>query len=70
MRLSPDQARTIVVAAQELTGPDARVRLFGSRLDNLARGGDIDLLMECPAPGGAAGLAGSADRGPSAAPSG
>jgi predicted nucleotidyltransferase len=50
MRLSPDQARTIVVATQELAGPDARVRLFGSRLDDRARGGDIDLLVECPRP--------------------
>jgi predicted nucleotidyltransferase len=50
MRLSPDQARTIVVATQELAGPDARVRLFGSRLDDQARGGDIDLLVECPRP--------------------
>jgi predicted nucleotidyltransferase len=48
MRLSPDQARTIVAATKELAGPDARVRLFGSRLDDLARGGDIDLLVECP----------------------
>ena len=48
MRLRPDQARTIVVAAQDLADPDARVRHFGSRLDDLARGGDIDLLVECP----------------------
>jgi predicted nucleotidyltransferase len=50
MRLSPDQARTIVIATQELAGPDARVRLFGSRLDDRVRGGDIDLLVECPRP--------------------
>lgn len=50
MRLSPDQARAIVLATQELAGSDARVRLFGSRLDDRARGGDIDLLVECPRP--------------------
>ncbi len=37
-------------ATRELAGADARVRLFGSRLDDAARGGDIDLLVECPQP--------------------
>lgn len=50
MRLSPDQARAIVAAAQELAGQRARVRLFGSRVDDALRGGDIDLLVECPRP--------------------
>ncbi len=49
MRLTTHQARTIRDSARELFGPEARVRLFGSRLDDGARGGDIDLLLELPA---------------------
>jgi predicted nucleotidyltransferase len=48
MRLSPSQAQAIrtAVARQD---PAARVILFGSRADDHARGGDIDLLVisEC-----------------------
>jgi predicted nucleotidyltransferase len=47
MRLTAEQAETIRRATAEIFGPDARVRLFGSRLDDAARGGDIDLLVEC-----------------------
>jgi hypothetical protein len=45
MRLTRDQARASVVATQELAGVDTSVRLFGSRLDEQRRGGDIDLLV-------------------------
>ena len=48
MRLSSVQINAIVAAAAELAGPDAQVRLFGSRLDDSLHGGDIDLLVECP----------------------
>ena len=48
MRLTDTQARIIRDSARELFGPRARVRLFGSRLDDQARGGDIDLLLELP----------------------
>lgn len=48
MRLSQEQIRTIVTAARELAGPDVSVRLFGSRLRDDVRGGDIDLLLEIP----------------------
>jgi predicted nucleotidyltransferase len=48
MRLSPEQSSVIVATTRELAGADATVRLFGSRLDDQARGGDIDLLVECP----------------------
>ena len=50
MRLTPEQTRAIVAAATELAGADACVRLFGSRLDDSLKGGDIDLLVECAHP--------------------
>ncbi|MFN8898607.1 MAG: nucleotidyltransferase domain-containing protein [Pseudomonadota bacterium] len=50
MRLSPDQARNIVRVARELAGEGVRVRLFGSRVRDDLRGGDIDLLVESPRP--------------------
>jgi predicted nucleotidyltransferase len=50
LRLTPEQSRAIVAATAELAGADARVRLFGSRLRDDLRGGDIDLLVECPHP--------------------
>jgi hypothetical protein len=42
VRLRDDQARAIVTATRELAGQRARVRLFGSRLRDDVRGGDID----------------------------
>ena len=50
MRLTPDQRQLIKQAAAELAGPTARVHLFGSRVDDQQRGGDIDLLVEIPEP--------------------
>jgi predicted nucleotidyltransferase len=50
MRITPEQARIIVAATHELAGPDASVRLFGSRLHDALKGGDIDLLVECAQP--------------------
>jgi predicted nucleotidyltransferase len=46
MRLSPEQAAIIRSAAAEVFGADARVWLFGSRVDDNRHGGDIDLLIE------------------------
>lgn len=47
MRLSPAQARVIIQCVRQQFGADAGVAVFGSRLDDQARGGDVDLLVEC-----------------------
>ena len=46
MRLTAEQAAIIRSAAAEVFGSDARVWLFGSRVDDSKRGGDIDLLVQ------------------------
>lgn len=46
MRLSPEQVSAIKAAAVAAFGDDAVVRLFGSRVDDARRGGDIDLHVE------------------------
>jgi predicted nucleotidyltransferase len=46
--LSPQQVDIIKAEAQRQFGTEARVLLFGSRIDDSARGGDIDLLVEIP----------------------
>ena len=50
MRLTDRQALAIRELALQVAGGCARVRIFGSRLDDTARGGDIDLLLELPEP--------------------
>lgn len=45
MRLSSRVQQVIRRVVRESVGPDARVILFGSRVDDSARGGDIDLLI-------------------------
>lgn len=46
MRLDPRDIAAIKRRTAEVFGRDARVRLFGSRVDDQARGGNADLLME------------------------
>lgn len=48
MRLNSQTLLAIQQAASECFAPGATVRLFGSRLDDARRGGDIDLLIEPP----------------------
>lgn len=50
MRLLPEHINLIRATAAEQAGSGARVWLFGSRVDDAARGGDVDLLVEIPVP--------------------
>jgi len=50
MRLKPYQIDIIRQTVADLAGEGAQVSLFGSRTDDNARGGDIDLFVELPHP--------------------
>jgi predicted nucleotidyltransferase len=49
MRLTQQTQQIIRETVREVFGAGAVVKLFGSRVNNDARGGDIDLLVELPA---------------------
>lgn len=49
MRLKPSEAIAIKEAAREVFGERVAVLLFGSRVDDAKKGGDIDLYVELPA---------------------
>lgn len=46
MRLSENQRAIICEEFEQIFGEDATLRLFGSRLDDNIRGGDIDLHID------------------------
>ncbi|MFQ5488388.1 MAG: nucleotidyltransferase domain-containing protein [Gammaproteobacteria bacterium] len=50
MRLSNETQKIIREAVHEIFGPEAGIILFGSRADDSARGGDIDLLIQSDKP--------------------
>ncbi len=48
MRITQIQRESIRKITAEVVGDDAVVTLFGSRVDDNKRGGDLDLLVELP----------------------
>ena len=50
MRLPLNYQTTITEIASQIFGKSASVCLFGSRLDDSAKGGDIDLLIKLASP--------------------
>lgn len=50
MRLQVREIQTILRVAKEIYGNDVEVYLFGSRVDDAKRGGDIDLLVRTALP--------------------
>lgn len=48
MRLTLSQIDMIRQAAQSVFGDLVRVTLFGSRINDKAKGGDVDLMVEVP----------------------
>jgi len=49
MRLTPAQEQLIKSTVDRVLGTESRVWLFGSRVNDDLRGGDIDLLVETEA---------------------
>jgi predicted nucleotidyltransferase len=50
MRIQPNYQTTITETAVKVFGASASVWLFGSRLDDAAKGGDVDLLIKLESP--------------------
>jgi predicted nucleotidyltransferase len=48
MRLSEFERNAIKKLAKEYDGHQARIILFGSRIDDLKKGVDIDIFIETP----------------------
>jgi predicted nucleotidyltransferase len=50
MRMPPNYQTTITETAKKVFGESVSVWLFGSRLDDSAKGGDVDLLVQLEKP--------------------
>jgi predicted nucleotidyltransferase len=50
MRITKEQIQLIIQTVSCLAGAGAEVYLFGSRLNDQAKGGDVDLLIESDTP--------------------
>jgi predicted nucleotidyltransferase len=50
MRLTPQQVSAIIDTTQAVAGANSDVWLYGSRLDDSRRGGDVDLMVESNPP--------------------
>lgn len=50
MRLNDKQIQIIRQLALQVAGSKSRVRVFGSRLDDTAHGGDLDLMLDLTEP--------------------
>jgi predicted nucleotidyltransferase len=50
MRLGPEHVSVIRETIAREISPEARVWLFGSRVDDARRGGDVDLYVEADSP--------------------
>ena len=48
MRLTNQQIQLIRDIVRQVAGDACRVRIFGSRLDDVKRGGDVDVLLDLP----------------------
>lgn len=48
MRLTDRQAELILSTTNRVLGSAAQVMLFGSRVDDQAQGGDVDVYVEVP----------------------
>ncbi|NOT13928.1 MAG: nucleotidyltransferase domain-containing protein [Methylococcaceae bacterium] len=48
--MPPNYQTTITETAEKVFGANASVWLFGSRLDDAAKGGDVDLLIKLESP--------------------
>lgn len=48
MRLSPENLAILQTTVRRYFGTESAVYIYGSRTDNLARGGDVDLFVDTP----------------------